>query len=114
MRNLARAGLKVEIEVPILATTLQRLDALLQLVHRALPSLCAARFFVPPRVAAEALSPPSWTDGGPALARALLLCRQLGIASRLGAAEGVPLCALREYPDLYDAYAFNPKGRGRG
>jgi molybdenum cofactor biosynthesis enzyme MoaA/predicted dehydrogenase len=111
MRNLARAGLGVEIEVPILSPSLQRLDALVELVHRAVPSLRAARFFVPPRVATATLAPPSWSDGGPALARALLLCRRLRITARLGGAEGVPLCALREYPDLYDAYAFNPKAR---
>ena len=38
-------------------------------------------------------------------------------AGRQGAAHGgrgVPLCALRDHPDLYDVYAFNPKARSSG
>ena len=111
MRNLARAGMAVEIEVPILHPKAQDLAALIGLAHRVVPSLRAARFFVPPAVAAKTLAPPPWDIAAPALARALLRCRELRIAMRLSAEEGVPLCALRDFPDLHDIYAFNPKAR---
>jgi molybdenum cofactor biosynthesis enzyme MoaA/predicted dehydrogenase len=111
MRNLARAGLGVEIEVPILTPTLQQPVEVVRLVHRAVPSLRAVRFFVPPPAPAKALAPPLWTDAAPGLAAALLLCRELGVAARLGGEQGIPLCALRDHPDLHDLYAFNPKAR---
>ncbi len=110
MKNLARAGLAIEIEVPILAANLATLDALVRLVHRLVPSLRAVRFYVPPYVAAP-LAPPSWDVAAPALAKALLLCHELGIKPRLAATDGVPLCALRHYRDLYDVYRFNPRAR---
>ena len=110
MRNLARAGLAIEIEVPILAPSLQRLEDVVRLAHTVVPSLRAVRFYVPPFVP-KVLAPPSWEVAGSALASALLFCRALRIKAPLSAAEGVPLCALRDHPDLYDAFAFNPKAR---
>jgi molybdenum cofactor biosynthesis enzyme MoaA/predicted dehydrogenase len=113
MRNLSRAGLGVEIEVPLLALKVQRLDDIVRLAHRVVPALRAVRFFVPPFSVPRQLAPPSWQVGAPALAAALLLCRELGIPARLTAEEGVPFCALRDHPDLYDSYAFDPKARSR-
>lgn len=110
MKNLARAGLAIEIEVPILALSLEKLTDVVHLAHRVVPSLRAVRFYVPAFVP-KPLAPPSWEVAGPALARALHLCRELGIKVKLTAEDGVPLCALRHYPDLYDLYAFNPKAR---
>ncbi len=111
MRNLSAAGLGIEIEVPILSPRLQQLDQLVRLAHRAVPALRAIRFYAPPAVASRALAPPPWDVVAPSLAAALLACRELAVAARLSPEEGVPLCALRETPDLYDAYAFNPNAR---
>jgi molybdenum cofactor biosynthesis enzyme MoaA/predicted dehydrogenase len=111
MRNLSRAGLGIEIEVPILSPRLQQLEQLVRLAHGAAPALRAIRFYVPPPAASKALAPPAWDVAAPSLAAALLACRELAITARLSPEEGVPLCALRETPDLYDAYAFNPKAR---
>lgn len=111
MRSLARAGLGVEIEVPILPLKLQNLEEIVRLAHGAVPSLRSVRFYLPPFPLPRLLAPPPWEAVAPALARALLLCRQLGIRARLTAEEGVPLCALRNHPDLYDTYSFNPRER---
>lgn len=111
MKNLARAGLAMEIEIPILAPSLQKLDEIVRLAHKVVPTLRAVRFFVSPMAVPPVLAPPSWDVAGPALARALLLCRELQIKAKLTSEEGIPLCALRHYPDLYTTYAFNPKAR---
>lgn len=111
MHNLAEAGLGVEIEVPILPTRLQNLGEVVRLARRAVPALRAVRFFLPSRATHKVLAPPSWSEAGPALAAALQLCRELEVRARLAADSGVPLCALRDYPDLYDAYSLNPKAR---
>ena len=109
--NLARAGLGVEIEVPILPPRLQRLDALVGWrtgragAARACGSSCR-----------RGVAPRCWRRRRGATAdrrspRALLLCRELRIAARLGARRRrAAVCAAR-HPDLYDVYAFNPKAR---
>ncbi len=111
MKNLARAGLAIEIEIPILAPSLQKLDEVVRLAHKVVPTLRAVRFFLSPMAVPPVLAPPSWDIAGSALARALLLCRELQIRAKLTSEEGIPLCALRHYPDLYTTHAFNPKAR---
>jgi len=111
MRRLAETGLAVEIEVPLLAPRLQSLVKVIELAHRAAPGLRAARFFLPPEVRHAVLAPASWDETAEPLANALLRCRALGITARLGTDSAIPLCALRDYPDLYDAYAINPRAR---
>jgi len=111
MKNLSRAGLGIEIEVPILPLALQKLEDVVRLAHKVVPALRAVRFFVAPVAVMPVLSPPSWDVAGSALARALELCRTLQIKAKLTSEEGVPLCALRHFPDLQTSYAFNPKAR---
>jgi len=111
MRHLAHAGLGVEIEVPILPLRLQDLGAIVRLARHAVPGLRAVRFYVPPNPVPKVLAPPAWDAAGPALAAAIAECRTLGIRARLSADGGVPLCALRDFPDLYDAYSLNPRAR---
>lgn len=111
MRHLAQAGLAVEVEVPILPLRLQRLADVVRLARRAVPALRSVRFFVPPAPQPKVLAPPRWDDVAAALADAISVCRELGIKARLAGDSGVPLCALRDYPDLYDAYSLNPRAR---
>jgi MoaA/NifB/PqqE/SkfB family radical SAM enzyme/predicted dehydrogenase len=113
MRALAAAGLAIEVEIPLLSPRLQDLEALVDLAHRAVPALRAARFFVPAQPVPPALAPPSWTEGAAGLAAALRRCRALGIPVSLRGNDGVPLCALRDAPDLYDVYRFDPRARVR-
>ncbi len=111
IKNLARAGQAIEIEVPILSTTLQSLEQIVRLVHKLAPSLRSVQFYLPSSEGPKTLAPPPWTVGGPELAKALYLCRDLGIRARLSGDQGVPLCALRNDPELHDVYVFNPKAR---
>lgn len=111
MRHLAEAGLGVEIEVPILPPRLQSLADVVRLARRAVPALRAVRFFLPHGATHKVLAPPPWDVAAAPLAEALLLCRELDVRARLTADSGVPLCALRDYPDLYDTYSLNPKAR---
>lgn len=113
MRSLAAAGTAIDLEIPILAPKIQDLAAVVALAHRAVPGLRSASFFVTSRRVPPALAPPSWIEGegGPALAAAIRACRALGVKVKLGGGEGVPLCALRDAPDLHDAYSFDPKAR---
>ncbi len=111
MSNLARAGLGIEIEIPILPTRLQKLGEVVRLAHKFVPSLRGVRFYVPPQPVPDVVAPPTWDEAAPALAAALLVCRELEIKARLAADTGVPLCALRDYPDLHDSYSINPRAR---
>jgi cyclic pyranopterin phosphate synthase len=108
---LAKAGLSVEIEVPLLSAKLQALESLVERVRTAAPGLKSVRFFVPSFSVPTTLAPPDWTEGGPRLARALRECRQHGVKVALSAAENIPLCALRTAPDLLELYRFNPRAR---
>jgi MoaA/NifB/PqqE/SkfB family radical SAM enzyme len=65
MQALARAGLTVEIEAPLLHPRAQRPDALVEQVRRFVPSLKAVRFFVPDAPQPPALTPPRWSEGAP-------------------------------------------------
>jgi MoaA/NifB/PqqE/SkfB family radical SAM enzyme len=111
LRSLAAAGLAVEVEIPILSERLQDLEALVTLAHRAVPSLRAVHFRLPRRAVPVALAPPPWGETAPRLARALALCRRLGIAAALPGRNAVPLCALREFPEALRAHRFDPRVR---
>lgn len=113
MRALAAAGAAIDVEIPLLSTRLQDLPAVIALAHRAVPALRSARFFVSAQRVSPALAPPSWTLAGPTLAAALRTCRELGVKAKLGGGDGVPLCALRDAPDLHDAYSFDPRAKLR-
>jgi MoaA/NifB/PqqE/SkfB family radical SAM enzyme/predicted dehydrogenase len=111
LRALSAAGLAVEIEIPLLSPKIQDASGVVALAHRAVPALRAVRFFVPPQRLPPALSPPAWAEGAPALAAALRKCRELGVEATLRPNDGVPLCVLREAPDLQDAYRFDPRAK---
>jgi predicted dehydrogenase/MoaA/NifB/PqqE/SkfB family radical SAM enzyme len=109
MRAFAEAGLAVEIETPILPKRLQNLSELIALAHRAVPKLRAARFYLSRDAVPGALTPPSWSEAAPALAEAIRKCKSLGIQVALRQPDAIPLCALKEYPDLWDVYKLNPR-----
>lgn len=106
MRSLDAERLAIELEVPLLSTKLQRLDAVVDLALRAVPSLARIQFFVPRFDVPAAVAPPAWGEGAPALAAALRRARQHGVTATLRAADAVPLCALRAHPDLFDAFVL--------
>lgn len=111
LRSLAAAGLALEIEIPLLSGRLQDLEALVTLAHRAVPSLRAVHFHLPRRLVPSPLAPPPWAEAAPRLARALDLCQRLGIAALLPGRNAVPLCALREFPEVQRAHRFDPQVR---
>jgi MoaA/NifB/PqqE/SkfB family radical SAM enzyme/predicted dehydrogenase len=110
IRHLVAAGLAIEIEIPVLQPRLQNLEEIVRLVRRAAPTLRAVRLFLPSS-SHPVLAPPSWDTAAPAMAAALRYCRGLDVRAVLSTESGVPLCALRDHPDLHDAYAINPKAR---
>jgi predicted dehydrogenase/molybdenum cofactor biosynthesis enzyme MoaA len=109
MRALADAGMGIEVEVPLLPAKLQSASELLELARRAVPTLRAARIYLPRVTGKGPLSPPSWTDGAPALAAALGTAKALGVKLPLRRLDLVPLCALRGHPEHHGSYSFNPK-----
>lgn len=111
MRALAAAGVAVEVEVPLLPLRLQKLTEVVELAGRAVGELRAVHFFLPRWEVPAGLAPPDWSEGAPALAEALRHCKDKGITTALRSVDGVPLCALRDFPELHTAYRFNPKTR---
>jgi MoaA/NifB/PqqE/SkfB family radical SAM enzyme/predicted dehydrogenase len=111
LRALAAAGLKLEIETPLLPARLQQAAAVVDLAHRAVPALKAARFFVPARPLPRSLGPPVWSEGAARLADALARCGDLGVSATLRRDDAVPFCVIHHRPDLEPAFRFNPKAK---
>ncbi len=112
MRALHHVGVAVEVEVPLLAARLQRPDRVVELAKRAVPELRAAHFHIVRSALPSALAPAAWDgQGATVLASALHACRSLDVHAELGGVSAVPLCALREHPDLHDAFSLAPRGR---
>ncbi len=111
MKHLAEAGLRIEIETPLLPPRLQNLEALVRLARQHVPALRSVRFYIPHLPVPKVVAPPPWDVAAPALAAGIQVCRELDLKVRLAADSGIPLCALRDYPDLYDAYSLNPRAR---
>lgn len=107
--SLASAGLAVEIEIPLLSQQVQRLVPLLGLAHGSVPELRAARFYLPEAAMPVPLSPPPWSDAAGELAGAIGWCRTHGVRVAIRHGDAIPLCALRDFPDLHDSFAFDPR-----
>lgn len=109
LRALAMRGLSIEVEVPLLPPHIQRPEAVVELAHRAVPSLRAVRWFLPGHTLPPALAPAPWNELREGLAAALRRCRSLGVQVRLASPDGIPLCVLRDDPSLWEAYRFDPR-----
>ena len=70
VRALVAAGLSAELEVPILSARLQNPEALVELWHRAVPTLRAIRFFAPRHELPAAIAPSPWPQASAGLAAA--------------------------------------------
>ena len=109
VRALVAAGLSAELEVPILSARLQNPEALVELWHRAVPTLRAIRFFAPRHELPAAIAPSPWPQASAGLAAALRRCRTLGIEARLRPSDALPICALQGHADVQDAFRFDPR-----
>ena len=115
MRALDAADLHVEIEVPILSASFQRLAKIVELAHRSVPRLRRARFFFVDAKLPEALAPAALPEIAGALSDALETCDRLGVQAELTDAEQIPLCTLAEHAATQAAHVrFDPKARARG
>lgn len=113
IRALSDAGLDVEIEVPILSTRVQKIDDIVTLVQRAVPTVRRFHFRRIPWRLPEGIAPEPWDIAGPALARAVDICRASEILVELNERDGVPPCALATRPDLLSIFRFDRKRRVR-
>jgi molybdenum cofactor biosynthesis enzyme MoaA/predicted dehydrogenase len=111
MRAAASAGLTIDVEIPILPARAQRLEAVVDMAHRAVPGLRSARFHLPRYPVPRGLAPPRLDELEPALAAAIERCRAASIAVELHKRDAIPLCALAGRADLHDAFRFNPKAK---
>ncbi len=109
LRAADAAGLAVELEVPLLPSRLQPLDALLGLARRAVPRLAGVRFHLPRTRLDPAIAPEPWSVAGPRLAQAIATCRALGVKADLRTPDAIPFCALKGAAELLDAFKFRPR-----
>lgn len=109
IRACADAGLEVEAEIPILSTKVQQLDAIVSLLHRAVPTLARVSFRRLPWQLPMEIAPEAWSITGPALARGIDACRAANVPIEISERYSIPLCALRERPDLFSVFRFDPK-----
>ena len=108
MRSLSAAGVSVSVESPLLPSKLQDLTAVLELAHRAVPSLAGARFYVPTRAVPAVIAPPRWGEVRAGLRAAIAWCEARKVPVALHEFDGVPLCALGHDEDLQRVYRINP------
>ena len=108
MRSLSAAGVSVSVEAPLLPVKLQDLTAVLELAHRAVPSLAGARFYAPTRAVPAVIAPPRWGDVRASLRAAIAWCEARKVPVALHEFDGVPLCALGHDEDLQRVYRINP------
>lgn len=109
MRAASAAGLKVGVEIPLLSVRLQSLPALVELAHRAVPSLSSARFYVPVRPQPAVLAPPAWTEARGPLGEALAWCDAHGVATGFHEFDAVPFCALAHEEAHQRRFRFDPR-----
>src|SRR5690606_4033255 len=107
MRACAASGLGVEIEIPLLPARLQNLAQLLELAHRAVPTLRAAWFTLPRYQVPAAIAPPRWSEGAPLLAQGLARARELGVKVAIHRRNGIPFCATQAHPEWQSAFQFS-------
>ncbi len=106
LERFASAGLRVEIEVPLLARRLSHPLSVVQRARASCDRVVAARFVAPRgEVHAQLVTPP-WTESGPLLEEALAWCAEAGIEAALNRDAGVPFCAL---PERGEVFRFDPK-----
>ena len=112
IRALAAAGLAVDADVPLLPPRLQDPTALVDLLVRAVPALRRVRFHLPSRTLPPDLVAPAWPELTPTLVRAIERCHELGATVALRDADGVPICALANHPELAERVVrFNARGK---
>ena len=94
MRALHRAGLALELEVPLLPSRLSDPTAVVDLAIRAVGSLRAVRFYVPEAELPVALAPPSFDELRPSLVSAPARAVEAGARVRFDPSQGIVPCAL--------------------
>ncbi len=112
-RSLERAGLRIELEIPLLSPRVQDLDKLFDLFLRATPGLSRVRAYLPSGDLPSALSPPPWDAGTDRLVELIARCKSHGVHFQVDHGDGIPLCVLSEHESLWPTYHFNPKKEAR-
>lgn len=110
MRAARAAGLALELEVPLLSPALQSLASIVELAAE--HGAKVVRFVVPRHEVPAKLAPPPWSQVAGPLADALRKAAALGIETPLDPPAAVPLCALREHPDVGVAHQVSPPRKG--
>lgn len=109
LRAVAAAGLTVEVEVPLLASRLQDLTGIVDLVYRAVPEVRAVRFFIPRRVVPNPVAPPPMDEAGRRLEAAIARAAELGIATPLDVTSAIPMCAVNDHATARTHLRFDPR-----
>ncbi len=113
MRALAGAGLGVEVEITLLSPRISQPARIIELARRAVPDVRAAWFRLGPSALPPSIAPAPWSVLGGALAEALDACAAAGIKTALRPPDGIPFCALKDFPEHHRAFEFNPRARRR-
>lgn len=108
MRAAAEAGMRVELEVPLLPARLQNLGGVVELARRAIGTPNAVHLQLPTRRVAEPLDPGGWSELAPRLREALIDCVAQGVEVVLPVRSGIPFCALGASADLQALFKRRP------
>ncbi len=109
MRAMDAAGLSVSVEAPLLPSRLQDLPALLDLAHRAVPSLAGFRVYAPTGRTPAVLAQPPWGEVRESLRKLIPRAAAVGIKVQLYEYDAIPLCVLGHDEEHQRAHQFNPK-----
>lgn len=106
LAGYAAAGLRVELEVPLLARRLSDPRSAVQRAWARCDRVATVRFVAPRGDVHPQLVTPPWPEIGPHLDAAIGWCAEAGIEATLSRDAGVPFCAL---PARLESFRFDPK-----
>lgn len=113
MRALARAGIPIELEVPLIALRLSDPRQVVALALRAIEDLAVVRFVVPFAEVPASLAPPPFDRLAPALREAVTRAADAGAEVRFDPSQGLPPCALGDDPAMHPRFEFRARERSR-
>lgn len=111
MRALAKFGIPIELEAPLLSPQLSDPSALLDLALRAV-RLRALRYYIHAGAVPRAVAAPRLEEIGDALAEAVRRAVSAGVTVRFESPQGIPPCALADHEDALPFFVF-PRSAGR-
>ncbi len=106
---LGEAGLRVDVEIPLLPRRLAHPLSILRRARAMTDALRSVRFVVARGRLPTALAPPRWSEAAPLLEEAFDWCADHAVEASLRRDDAIPLCALTGSSRSVGVHRFDPR-----